>query len=568
MTTAIKAQDLTKEQLLNLLAQVEEMEEKKEETKEEKKAPTAEGQENSQPVQFERAIQYLYENFDFIMGEDGQLYWGDQGTHVMTSDHETLKNKIGVYAQPGTITTHKTVRDDAFFYIKDDLAKDVDNKKSQTYSFQPRVLKSEDGNIWIDTGQGSYNSTTPGTAGFIKITPEGEWEMNAKPTEDVYFYRNSNVGPLEVSKEGHITGVKEFFQHVNVPKEMKGNVIAFIINAIISPDADQPLLFIQGQQGNGKTTTSERVKQIFFPTVGIGQEESKAGLPDSISDLNALLKQDGLPFYDNITGISLAMSDAICRVATGAGFSTRKLYSDSDLAQSKYRRPQIMTSVDQITMRPDLQTRTVFIDPPKLRKNGGHYQLGSVMKQQWFDALPSIRASFLTLAAEVLKRKNEKLLEAKEEGKTLKFTTRLSDFEFTSMVCDEILIEEDVFPEGYDSVAARAQAQSELRQASVPSVIDFLINCDEIQVMNKVKTSQMLDEIRSIAKEKGTPTDYFPRSGRGLSPALVDNMEVLEEHFDISIETSGRNRQKLYTLTRKNLEDNPKQHSLFDEETI
>lgn len=599
MTTATTSQDFTKEQLLGLPAQVEEMEEKKEENtseedtttrkrrarnekdveesssegndddkKEDKETPTSDDQENSQPKQFERAIKYLYESFDFIMGEDGQLYWGDKGTHVMTSDHETLKNKVGVYAQPGTITTSKSIREDALFFVEDGLAKDVDNKKSTTYSFQPRVLKGEDDCIWIDSGQGSYNSTAPGTAGFIKITPEGEWEINAQPTEYVYFYRNSNVGPLEVSKEGHITGIEEFFQHVNVPEEMKGNVVAFIINAIISPDADQPLLFIQGQQGNGKTTTSERIKQIFFPTVGIGQEESKAGLPDSISDLNALLKQDGLPFYDNITGISLAMSDAICRVATGAGFSTRKLYSDSDLAQSKYRRPQIMTSVDQITMRPDLQTRTVFIDPPKLRENGGHYQLGSVMKQQWFDALPGIRASFLTLAAEVLKRKNDKLLEAKEEGKTLQFTTRLSDFEFTSMVCDEILIEEDVFPEGYDSVAARAQAQSELRQASVPSVIDFLINCDEIQVIKSMKAGDLLDEIRSIAKDKGTPTDYFPRSGRGLTPALNDNMEVLKEYFDVKIEISSRNKQKFFSLTRKNLEDNPKQHSLFDEETI
>lgn len=567
MTQNIITENLTKEQRLALIAQLEEEVQIIQE--EEKKAPAATGQEaNNQQVQFENAVKYLYENFDFVMGEEGQMYWGEKNSHVMTADHETLRNKIGVYAQPGTTTTHKTVREDAVFYVKDDLARDVDNKVSKTFSFQPRVLKDEEGNVWIDTGQGSYNSTAQGTSGFVKISSDGTWEMNAKPTQDVYFYRNANVGPLEISDEGHISGVKDFFTHTNIPEEMKGNIVAFIIHSIVSPDADQPLLFIQGQQGNGKTTSAERIKQIFFPTVGIGQEEAKAGLPDSISDLNAILKQDGLPFYDNITGLPLAMSDAICRVATGSGFSTRKLYSDADLAQSKYRRPQIMTSVDTITMRPDLQTRAVFIDPPKLRQDGGHYQLGSVMKNAWYRDLPQIRAAFLSLASEVLKRKTSKIAQAEEEGKSLKFTTRLSDFEFTSMVCDEILIENEVFPEGYDSVAAREQSQRELRQASVPAVIDFLINCDDIQEIKHAKAGDLLDEIRSIAKDRGTPTDFFPRSGRGLTPALNDNMEVLEEHFDVEIEISSRNKQKFFSLSRKDLDSSPNQRSLFDEEVI
>lgn len=560
----------TKEQLLAMLAAVEEQENKQKEDKSKFTSDRNDDEDNakkkSPEYQIERAIEYLYESYDLVLGEDGALYWGEKGTHVMHSDDETLKNRVGVYSQEGTITALKSVREDSIFFVKDNLKRDVDNKIEKVYAFQPRVLRSNDCSIWLDTGSGHYNSTASGTAGFVKINNDGTWEMNAKPNNDIFFYRNRNVGAIEVSDNKGIAGIEKLFNHINIPEEMKGNIVAFIVNSVVEPDADQPLLFIQGEQGNGKTTSAERIKQIFFPTVGHGEEESKSGLPDSTSDLNAILKQDGLPFYDNVTGISLAMSDALCRVATGAGLSTRKLYTDSDLAQSKYRRPQIMTSVDQITMRPDLQTRAIFIDPPRLREGGGKYQLGTQMRQQWFRDLPDIRSAFLTLCAEVMKRKAEKIAEAQEMETQLEFTTRLSDFEFTSMVCDEILTEVGIFPEGYDSVAARADAQAELRAASVPGVIEFLISCDEIDQIGPLTAEPLSAKLREIARDTGRDTTYFPKSGRGLSPALNDNMEVIKEHFDVEIEVDSRSGRKYYTF--KKIDSSPSTDSGLFEEAI
>lgn len=505
------------------------------------------GQSKKSPeYQIEKSIQYVKSSYDVIVGEDGRLYWGEKGTHVMRSGDDELKERIGLFALDGMSLTLKTVRDDALAYIRHEARREIEEGMKQPYTFTPRVMTSKDGSVWIDTGRGHHHSTvtTDKALGFIKVSPDGSWTMNAKPNEDVFFYRNSFIGQLDVEKDD-ITGITKLFEHINVPRDMIGNIVAFIVNGVVVPDGDQPVLYIQGQQGSGKTTTGERIKQIFFPTVGLGQEEAKAGLPESISDMNALLRQDACPFYDNITGLAVQMSDAICRIATGAAFASRKLYTDGDLAQSKYRRPQIITSVDQITMRADLQTRCVFIDPPKLQ-NEGKYQLGSVMRRKWYEDLPKIRGAFLTLAAEVLKRRAEKM----HEGYTA--TTRMADFELTSVICDEILKESGILEDGYDSVQARADASSSLRTAAIPAVLDFLINHDDIEDIEDMKAAEILNLLRTEAKSVGHPTDYFPKSARGLSPILNDNWDVIEDNFDAEKRVDTRSRQLFYTLHRKN----------------
>ncbi len=55
------------------------------------------------------------------------------------------------------------------------------------------------------------------------------------------------------------------------------------------------------------------------------------------------------------------MSDALCRLATGGGFTTRTLYTDQEETIFDAKRPVIITSIVDIASRPDLLDRSLVV---------------------------------------------------------------------------------------------------------------------------------------------------------------------------------------------------------------
>jgi hypothetical protein len=60
------------------------------------------------------------------------------------------------------------------------------------------------------------------------------------------------------------------------------------------------------------------------------------------------------------------MSDAVCRLSTGGGFSTRELYTDQDEMLFDATRPIILNGIETFATRPDLLDRTLMIDLPSI----------------------------------------------------------------------------------------------------------------------------------------------------------------------------------------------------------
>jgi hypothetical protein len=55
------------------------------------------------------------------------------------------------------------------------------------------------------------------------------------------------------------------------------------------------------------------------------------------------------------------LSDALCRLATGGGFSTRKLYTDDEEQLFNAQRPVALNGIEDFVSRPDLADRTIFL---------------------------------------------------------------------------------------------------------------------------------------------------------------------------------------------------------------
>jgi hypothetical protein len=65
---------------------------------------------------------------------------------------------------------------------------------------------------------------------------------------------------------------------------------------------------------------------------------------------------------DNLSGLPSWVSDALCRIATGGGFSTRELYSDAEEVLIDIQRPIVLNGIDDIATRQDLIDRALIVN--------------------------------------------------------------------------------------------------------------------------------------------------------------------------------------------------------------
>ncbi len=68
--------------------------------------------------------------------------------------------------------------------------------------------------------------------------------------------------------------------------------------------------------------------------------------------------------FDNLSSIPPWLSDGLCRLATGGGFSTRELYTDTEEVIIDVMRPVILNGIDHLAERPDLADRAVILNLP------------------------------------------------------------------------------------------------------------------------------------------------------------------------------------------------------------
>jgi hypothetical protein len=70
--------------------------------------------------------------------------------------------------------------------------------------------------------------------------------------------------------------------------------------------------------------------------------------------------------FDNLSSIPVWISDALCRIATGGGLTTRQLYEDSEEVIFDAQRPIVANGIEELTLRADLLDRSLPVYLPNL----------------------------------------------------------------------------------------------------------------------------------------------------------------------------------------------------------
>ena len=138
-------------------------------------------------------------------------------------------------------------------------------------------------------------------------------------------------------------------------------LLGFILGCY-HPKGPYPILILQGGQGTGKSTLSKIIKNIVDPHSILIRS-----LPKNERDLLIAAQNNHLLIFDNLSGLSSEMSDCLCKLSTGGGFSTKKLYTDTEEVVLTAKNPVILNGIDYIATRDDLIDRSLILELPKIK---------------------------------------------------------------------------------------------------------------------------------------------------------------------------------------------------------
>jgi hypothetical protein len=267
--------------------------------------------------------------------------------------------------------------------------------------------------IYIDLGTDDWRA--------IEADANG-WNIVINPP--VRFRRPNSLLPLPIPVEGgNLSELKDLLK-------IEGNdwslLVTFLLNCY-RPSLAYPVLVINAVRGSGKTTTAEIVKSLTDP--------ASAGLIKLIGEARGLAvaaNSRHLIVYDNVSNISADESDNLCMLATGMGFSHRKLQTDDEETIFQLTRPQIVTAIDAIVTRGDLASRSLIVTLPEI--SDSQRITKATLTAKLNEAKPRIFGALMTALSQTLAKLPE--LEEQEAQLDLK---RMADFTLFGLAAERAL---------------------------------------------------------------------------------------------------------------------------------
>lgn len=190
----------------------------------------------------------------------------------------------------------------------------------------------------------------------IEIDSTG-WRVCNDPP--VRFRRPAGIRPLPTpSPGGEIADLRAF---LNVPNDGAFSLVLGWLANCFRPDGPFPVMVLLGEQGSAKTTTARVLKRLIDPSMADTRSE-----PKGVHDLMIQGRNSLVVVYDNLSWLPNWLSDALCRLATGGGFSTRELYTNDEEVIFDIKRPAIVNGIDDFVTRGDLLERSLLIRHPPI----------------------------------------------------------------------------------------------------------------------------------------------------------------------------------------------------------
>jgi hypothetical protein len=244
-----------------------------------------------------------------------------------------------------------------------------------------RLGPGDEGEIYLDLGDSTGRS--------VCIDSHG-WHVTDQP--GIRFRRPCGLLPLPEPEKGG--SVEELRPLINAGSEGNFKLIVGWLLSALQVLGPRFILVIEGEQGSAKSLTSRFLRQLIDPNQADLRSEPKNPQDLAVAAGNALVLA-----FDNISHISPTLSDGLCCISTGGGFSTRKLYTDKEEAIFEARRPILLNGIDAIASRGDLLDRSLLLKLPRIEQ----YREERELFEGFEAARPRILGALLTAVSASLR---------------------------------------------------------------------------------------------------------------------------------------------------------------------
>ena len=379
-----------------------------------------------------------------------------------------------------------------------------------------------DGALYLDLGNETWD--------VVKITAQGWRIMKDCP---VKFRRHRGMLPLPVPRGGG--SIEELRPFVNAPGDEQWRLIVSWVMAALRPVGPFPVLCLHGEQGAAKSTTARILRALIDPS-----QAPIRSPPRNERDLMIAAANGWVLAYDNLSGMPLWLSNAICRLATGGGFSTRELYTDREEVIFDAMRPVMLNGIADIPARNDLMDRALMVTLPPVLECERRTE--KEIWQEFLKARPCILRAFLDAVSCALHHLPSVKLAS---------LPRMADF------AEWIVAAEPLLPwETQGFVATYIVNRQEARNVALD--LDVVASAAQTFMKHHCEwtgtVSELLLVLEEIVPKRVTKFRAWPKSARALSGRLREAAPLLRAAgFDVDFHRQAHSGRRLVSLKTCNV---------------
>lgn len=353
----------------------------------------------------------------------------------------------------------------------------------------------------------------------VEVTSNG-W--NVRTTCPIKFVRGPHMRPLPVPERGGL--IESLQSFINTSDDRSFKLIVAWLAAALRPKGPYPIAVIGGEQGSSKSTATRVLRMLTDPNAA-----PIRSAPRDERDLAVACSNSWAQALDNLSHVPNWLSDALCRLSTGGGFSVRALHTNSDEYVFDGQRPILLNGIGDLASRADLADRAITVHLPSISEESRRSE--SEFWREFDSAWPEILGSLLDAVSSGLRNLPTTRLAS---------VPRMADFAIWAEACSPGL--------GWDP-GAFLKAYQANRQDSVAVSLEG--NPVAVAIVELIETkhpegwegtpSNLLNELTEHAPERIRNSRAWPQSPTALGTRLERVMPLLRSSgFFVERRHSGK----------------------------